>query len=158
MGTMEMGAEMAVPMFTYEALSREELIRECKNKQAVINHLNELLEAPRPEVACSGETPRTEAMIESCGDYEKAYHYNGRFADFARQLERELAEMTKFRDEWKSRTWAAEDKLACTPSPQRESTGMVCPEDGNHCCISICLKQGCREQAERSEPQGDADK
>lgn len=36
-------------------------------------------------------TPRTEAMIESCGDYEKAYHYNGRFAEFARGLERELA-------------------------------------------------------------------
>jgi hypothetical protein len=27
---------MATPMFTYEALSKEELIVECKNKQAVI--------------------------------------------------------------------------------------------------------------------------
>lgn len=40
-----------------------------------------------------GATPRTEAMIESCGDYEKAYHYNGRFAEFARQLEREVNEL-----------------------------------------------------------------
>ncbi len=36
-------------------------------------------------------TPRTEAMIDSCGDYEKAYRWRGRFAEFARGLERELA-------------------------------------------------------------------
>jgi hypothetical protein len=38
------------------------------------------------------DTPRTEAMIDSCGDYEKAYHYNGRFANFTRALKRQLAE------------------------------------------------------------------
>lgn len=37
------------------------------------------------------DTPRTDAMIDSCGDYEKAYHYRGRFAEFARSLERDLA-------------------------------------------------------------------
>lgn len=31
---------MAVPTTTYESMSREDLIRECKNKQAVINYLN----------------------------------------------------------------------------------------------------------------------
>ena len=37
-------------------------------------------------------TPLTEAMIDSCGDYEKGYRYRGRFAEFARNLERELAQ------------------------------------------------------------------
>ena len=41
----------------------------------------------------SNDTPRTEAMIDSCGDYEKAYHYRGRFAEFARSLERENAKL-----------------------------------------------------------------
>jgi len=42
---------MPTPIFTYEALSREELIRECKNKQAVINRLNELLDGKAPVAA-----------------------------------------------------------------------------------------------------------
>jgi hypothetical protein len=40
-------------------------------------------------------TPRTDEMIDSCGDYEKAYRYQGRFANFARQLETELAAKTR---------------------------------------------------------------
>ena len=40
------------------------------------------------------DTPRTEQMIDSCGDYEKAYHYKGRFANFARGLEREVTALT----------------------------------------------------------------
>lgn len=40
------------------------------------------------------DTPRTEQMIDSCGDYEKAYHYKGRFANFARGLESEVTALT----------------------------------------------------------------
>lgn len=45
----------------------------------------------KEESASRSDTPRTEAMIDSCGDYEKAYQWRGRFAEFARGLERELA-------------------------------------------------------------------
>lgn len=48
-----------------------------------------------------GATPRTEAMIDSCGDYEKAWHYRGRFADFARQLERENAALQRDADRYR---------------------------------------------------------
>jgi hypothetical protein len=34
---------MATPVFTYESMSRDELVRECRNKQALINRLNEVL-------------------------------------------------------------------------------------------------------------------
>lgn len=44
-----LGGVMAMPIFTYESMSREELIRECKNKQAVINDLNERLDLPPSE-------------------------------------------------------------------------------------------------------------
>jgi hypothetical protein len=40
---------------------------------------------PEPE----GDTPETDAMIDSCGDYEKWHSYRDRLHAFAKKLERE---------------------------------------------------------------------
>lgn len=65
-------------------------------------------------------TPRTESMIDSCGDYEKAWHYRGRFAEFARSLECESTRLRSERDALREALKKAEAALADIGDADRE--------------------------------------
>ena len=57
------------------------------------------------------ETPRTEAFIDSCGDYEKWVNYRDRLHEFARNLERELIACNAEWNERYQRMLATEKEL-----------------------------------------------
>ena len=58
------------------------------------------------------DTPRTnKAIMRTQGMFRAASACNG-FTEHARELERELAAVTKERDEWKAKFQAIEDKLS----------------------------------------------
>lgn len=72
-------------------------------------------ETTRPEVACSGETPRTDALIKKLASMAYSAPCN-HAADLCRQLERELAEI---KAEYKGFRDQMEEDLPAltTPSP-----------------------------------------
>jgi hypothetical protein len=52
-------------------MTREQLIRECRNKQAVINHLNEVLDAKRPNIAAICELDGCCMLRDKTGPQEE---------------------------------------------------------------------------------------